>query len=58
VRLLNLGVRRKDGAFATGVLHLWHRENDRAREGENWQRLQQRIGRREKRAALGIDQYA
>jgi glycosyltransferase involved in cell wall biosynthesis len=58
VRLLNLGVRRKYGAFATGVLHLWHRENDRTREGENWQRLQQRIGSREKRAALGIDQYA
>ncbi len=29
VRLLNAGVRRKEGAFATGVLHLWHRENDR-----------------------------
>ena len=25
------GVRRKDGRFATGVFHLWHRENDRAR---------------------------
>jgi glycosyltransferase involved in cell wall biosynthesis len=58
VRLLNLGVRRKNGAFATGVLHLWHRENDRAREGENWQRLQQRIASGETRAARGRDQYA
>jgi glycosyltransferase involved in cell wall biosynthesis len=43
VRLLNAGVRRKEGAFATGVLHLWHRENDRRHEGRNWERLQQRI---------------
>jgi glycosyltransferase involved in cell wall biosynthesis len=58
VRLLNLGVRRKYGAFATGVLHLWHRENDRAREGENWQRLQHRIGSGETRAGRGLEQYA
>lgn len=58
VRLLNLGVRRKYGAFATGVLHLWHRENDRAREGENWQQLQRRIASGETRAARGLDQYA
>jgi glycosyltransferase involved in cell wall biosynthesis len=58
VRLLNLGVRRKYGAFATGVLHLWHHENDRASEGENWQRLQRRIAGGEKRARVGLDQYA
>jgi glycosyltransferase involved in cell wall biosynthesis len=57
VRLLNHGVRRKDGAFAVGVLHLWHRENDRAREGENWQRLQQRIAGGETRASRGLAQY-
>ncbi len=55
VRLLNLGVRRKYGAFATGVLHLWHRESDRAQEGENWQRLQRRIVGREVRACLGLN---
>ena len=43
VRLLNAGVRRKEGAFATGVLHLWHRENDRKNEGRNWELLQERI---------------
>jgi glycosyltransferase involved in cell wall biosynthesis len=43
VRMLNAGVRRKEGAFATGVLHLWHRENDRRHEGRNWQLLQERI---------------
>ena len=57
VRLLNHGVRRKDGAFATGVLHLWHRENDRTREGENWRRLQQRIADGTRRAERGLDAY-
>jgi hypothetical protein len=56
--LLNSGVRRKEGAFATGVLHLWHRENDRAREGENWQRLQRRISAGETLASRGLRQYA
>jgi glycosyltransferase involved in cell wall biosynthesis len=57
VRLINSGVSIKKGAFAAGVLHLWHRENDRAREGENWQRLQQRIANGETRATRGLDQY-
>lgn len=43
VRLLNAGIGRKEGAFATGVLHLWHRENDRRHEGRNWDLLQERI---------------
>jgi glycosyltransferase involved in cell wall biosynthesis len=30
VRLLRAGVRRKDGTFATGVIHLWHAEADRS----------------------------
>ena len=39
VRLIRAGVRRKDGRYATGVLHLWHPEADRARLSENEQRL-------------------
>ena len=31
VRLFHAGVRRKDGRFATGVLHLWHAPLDRSR---------------------------
>lgn len=58
VRLLNSSVRRKEGAFATGVLHLWHRENDRAREGVNWQRLQHRLASGETRAERGLEQAA
>jgi glycosyltransferase involved in cell wall biosynthesis len=35
VRLMRIGVRRKDGRFATAVLHLWHPENDRSNLPEN-----------------------
>ncbi len=39
VRLIRAGVRRKDGRWATGVLHLWHAEADRSRLPENERRL-------------------
>lgn len=39
VRLIRAGMRRKDGRHATGVLHLWHPEHDRARLAENEVRL-------------------
>jgi glycosyltransferase involved in cell wall biosynthesis len=39
IRLLRAGVRRKDGNFASGVLHLWHPENDRSSLPENQRRL-------------------
>jgi glycosyltransferase involved in cell wall biosynthesis len=35
VRLVRSGVRRKDGEFATGVLHLWHPKASRARLAQN-----------------------
>lgn len=35
VRLLHAGLCRKDGTFATGVLHLWHKEADRSQLREN-----------------------
>ncbi len=38
-RLLHAGVRRKDGMFATGVIHLWHAEADRSRLTENERKL-------------------
>jgi glycosyltransferase involved in cell wall biosynthesis len=44
VRLLHAGVRRKDGRFATGVLHLWHPQNDRSQLAANWKRLGETIG--------------
>jgi len=58
VRLLNAGVRRKEGAFATGMLHLWHRENDRRFEARNLERLHARLASGMVRAELGLDRYA
>ena len=54
VRLLHAGVRRKDGAYATGVLHLWHAAADRSQLAENEQRLARVIERRRVRAERGI----
>ena len=39
VRLIRSGVRRKDGRFATGVLHLWHPERERSRLADNQGKL-------------------
>jgi glycosyltransferase involved in cell wall biosynthesis len=54
VRLLNTGVRRKDGTGATGVLHLWHPEADRSRLAGNEQRLARVIEGRRVQAVRGI----
>jgi glycosyltransferase involved in cell wall biosynthesis len=54
VRLLHAGVRRKDGAFATGVLHLWHPAADRADLARNEQRLAEVIASRRLRAISGM----
>ncbi|RJG06981.1 glycosyltransferase [Noviherbaspirillum cavernae] len=43
LRLARHGVRRKGGAFSTEVFHLWHRENTRATESENRQRVEERM---------------
>jgi hypothetical protein len=58
VRLLHAGVRRKDGAFATGVLHLWHPEADRTGLAQNDQRLAAVITSRRIRAASGMSALA
>jgi glycosyltransferase involved in cell wall biosynthesis len=54
VRLLRAGVRRKDGVFATGVLHLWHPEADRRRLVENERKLSDIIASDEIRAQRGL----
>jgi glycosyltransferase involved in cell wall biosynthesis len=55
VRLLRAGVRRKDGTFLTGVLHLWHAEADRSRLAENERKLAASIANRGERAQRGLD---
>jgi len=54
VRLLHAGVRRKDGVFATGVLHLWHAEADRTRLAENERKLAEIVASRGVRAQRGL----
>jgi glycosyltransferase involved in cell wall biosynthesis len=54
VRLLHAGVRRKDGRFATGVLHLWHPQNDRSQLPANRARLDALIGGGRVRALSGL----
>ena len=54
VRLLHAGVRRKDGRFATGVLHLWHPQNDRSQLSANRARLDEVIGGSRVRARRGL----
>ncbi len=54
VRLLRAGVRRKDGRFATGVLHLWHPPNDRSQLPVNQARLDEVIGGSRLRALHGL----
>lgn len=54
VRLLHAGVRRKDGIFATGVLHLWHAEADRAQLSANESKLSDIISSDSVRAVRGL----
>jgi len=54
VRLIRSGVRRKDGRWATGVLHLWHREADRERLSENDRRLDEILAGDRIRATKGL----
>jgi glycosyltransferase involved in cell wall biosynthesis len=54
IRLLNAGVRRKDGTFATGVLHLWHPEADRSQFDANDRMMQEVAESGRIRARLGL----
>jgi glycosyltransferase involved in cell wall biosynthesis len=54
IRLIRAGVRRKDGRFATGVLHLWHREADRSGLDGNERRLAEIIGGDSVKARRGL----
>lgn len=55
VRLFNAGVMRKDGAFATEVFHLWHKESVRDQESSNRQVVLQRAADKTIRAKKGLD---
>ena len=54
LRLLRSGVRRKDGEFATGVLHLWHPEASRALLPDNERLLEQALAGDRVQAQAGM----
>jgi glycosyltransferase involved in cell wall biosynthesis len=54
LRLFNAGVLRKDGAFATEVLHLWHHEARRDHESVNKQVVLQRAISKTTMASAGL----
>jgi glycosyltransferase involved in cell wall biosynthesis len=58
VRLIHAGIHRKDGRFATGVLHLWHPEADRSRLPENARMLDAVIASDRQRATAGLSKLA
>jgi len=54
IRLLHCGLRRKDGRFATGVIHLWHPQVDRAQLAANDARLHAVLKSEHTRAQRGL----
>jgi glycosyltransferase involved in cell wall biosynthesis len=63
VRLIRSGARRKDGRFATGVLHLWHPESERSRLPDNQGKLDlilhgERVRALQGLSALGVGKAA
>ena len=53
-RLLRAGVRRKDGVFATAVLHLWHSHADRSSLSANEGKLSELTASDRVRARCGL----
>ncbi|WP_040786145.1 glycosyltransferase family 2 protein [Massilia niastensis] len=58
VRLFHAGVLRKDGAFATEVLHLWHREAQRDQESSNRKLVLERAADKTTQATRGLRDHA
>jgi glycosyltransferase involved in cell wall biosynthesis len=54
VRMIRSGTGRKDGRFATGVLHLWHEEADRSQLQRNERQLDEVIRGGRIRAMRGL----
>jgi glycosyltransferase involved in cell wall biosynthesis len=54
IRLIRSGVKRKDGRFATGVLHLWHQDADRSQFDANQEKLDELLQNDRVRALRGL----
>jgi len=57
LRLFHAGVKRKDGAFATEVFHLWHREAQRDRETSNRNEVLARAETKVTQAVQGLREH-
>jgi glycosyltransferase involved in cell wall biosynthesis len=57
VRLFHAGVVRKEGAFATEVFHLWHREAERDNELSNRRVVLERAASRATQALKGLREH-
>lgn len=57
VRLFHAGVVRKDGALATEVLHLWHREAQRDQESSNRKIVLERAANGTTQATVGLREH-
>ena len=57
VRLFHAGVLRKDGAMATEVLHLWHREAQRDQESSNRKLVLERAANGTTQATTGLREH-
>jgi glycosyltransferase involved in cell wall biosynthesis len=58
LRLFNTGVMRKEGAFATEVLHLWHPEAKRDSISSNERIVMKRVEDKSTQATLGLREHA
>jgi glycosyltransferase involved in cell wall biosynthesis len=54
IRMIRAGVKRKDGRFATGVLHLWHPEADRSQLAAHRARLDELLKSNRVHALRGL----
>ena len=56
-RLFHAGVMRKDGAYATEIFHLWHREATRDAASSNQHIVLERMKTRTTQAAIGLREH-
>ncbi len=54
IRMVRAGVKRKDGRFATGVLHLWHKDADRSQLAAHRAKLDELLASDRVRALRGL----
>lgn len=57
IRLIQSGVKRKDGRYSIPVIHLWHPEQDRSLEQQNWALFKSRHQNMRTQAEQGLEQY-